>query len=703
MNRIFFSCCGLLASIAWLEVFAQTTTKTSVQSAAGGSARAGSFTLNATATGQPSSPGRATAGRFTLLSGYLYTLAKPAGNRPPVVTNAIASQILTVGGRAFTRDLREVFADPDGDALIYTASSSNVNIATASISENMLTVTPVAAGMAVITVTANDRRGGLRATTFNVAVITLTEPITRDTPKPATRLTLAVTPPQNFQPAIGRLFYRLAGQRSYQFVDLSLIGNQFEGTIPAAFVTIRGLEYYVLLSDGQTVVTFPATDPENNPAIIQVQIDRVDYQLPLAAKRYQMISMPLALNDPGIDAVLADDYGKYQAFPRQWRLYRWQNNDYAEHFDINASFTPGAAFWLVIREAKTFDAENAQSVNSAQPFAIMLQPGWNQIANPFAFPVAWDSVQGASGQVQAPVQWNGEDYMYNQTTLEPWEGYFVFNLSSSTVTLSVPPRESEIETGKAADWPLLSENEFILQIKARGLKSGWKDEQNFVGMLAGATDEPERLDFLEAPPIGDYIRLSITDEGYTYAGNFRAISENGGFWDLQISTTNGKENVRLTFTERPALPAHFQIWMLDKDRQRSLPIAHGQVELEIPSKGSTKPLRLIAGTPELANQANAGIPLAPYQFALHQNYPNPFNPETRIEYELAERVEVQLEVYNILGQKVRTLVNAVQMAGQYVVEWDGHDQNEKPVASGVYLYRLKAGELVAVRKLVLSH
>jgi uncharacterized protein YjdB/fibronectin type 3 domain-containing protein len=94
-------------------------------------------------------------------------------NRPPVVANAIANQIVTLGGPAFTGDLNAppaVFSDPDGDALSYTANSSATGVATASISGSVLTVTPVAAGSAIITVTANDNKGGTVSTTFTATV-----------------------------------------------------------------------------------------------------------------------------------------------------------------------------------------------------------------------------------------------------------------------------------------------------------------------------------------------------------------------------------------------------------------------------------------------------------------------------------------------------------------------------------------------------
>jgi len=94
-------------------------------------------------------------------------------NRPPVVASAIPNQTLTVGGASFTRNLNvspAVFNDPDGDALTYSANSSAMNIATASISGSMLTVAPVAAGTATITITANDGRGGAVSTTFAATV-----------------------------------------------------------------------------------------------------------------------------------------------------------------------------------------------------------------------------------------------------------------------------------------------------------------------------------------------------------------------------------------------------------------------------------------------------------------------------------------------------------------------------------------------------
>ena len=89
------------------------------------------------------------------------------------------------------------------------------------------------------------------------------------------------------------------------------------------------------------------------------------------------------------------------------------------------------------------------------------------------------------------------------------------------------------------------------------------------------------------------------------------------------------------------------------------------------------------------------------QSSLAQNRPNPFNPETDISYDLPENCMANLIIYNMLGQKVRVLVDEQQMAGFKTVRWDGKDEIGNQVASGVYFYRLQAGESVEVRRMIL--
>lgn len=91
----------------------------------------------------------------------------------------------------------------------------------------------------------------------------------------------------------------------------------------------------------------------------------------------------------------------------------------------------------------------------------------------------------------------------------------------------------------------------------------------------------------------------------------------------------------------------------------------------------------------------------PEQFALLQNYPNPFNATTRIRYQLPVLSVVELAIYNLLGEKVRSLVNQSQNPGVYSVTWDGTNDAGVPTASGVYFYHLKAGGYTQIQKMML--
>ncbi len=90
----------------------------------------------------------------------------------------------------------------------------------------------------------------------------------------------------------------------------------------------------------------------------------------------------------------------------------------------------------------------------------------------------------------------------------------------------------------------------------------------------------------------------------------------------------------------------------------------------------------------------------PTAFGL-QNYPNPFNPTTKIQFDVPERSQVKLEIFNIAGQKINTLVDNYYSAGKYSINWNGMDRYNRFVGSGVYLYRLSTEDRVLTKKMVL--
>jgi hypothetical protein len=104
------------------------------------------------------------------------------------------------------------------------------------------------------------------------------------------------------------------------------------------------------------------------------------------------------------------------------------------------------------------------------------------------------------------------------------------------------------------------------------------------------------------------------------------------------------------------------------------------------------------GTIAGINPIHEAIPLT---YQLKQNFPNPFNPETKIYFEIPQAHNVTIAIYNMLGQKVRTLVDDNFKAGQHVVNWNGTNDYGIRLSTGVYFYRIKAGDFIASKKMLM--
>lgn len=222
-------------------------------------------------------------------------------------------------------------------------------------------------------------------------------------------------------------------------------------------------------------------------------------------------------------------------------------------------------------------------------------------------------------------------------------------------------------------------------------------------------------------------QMALTPNGDLYAGTegsmFRS-QDNGENWteisdgladDLvrvtSIVFTAEGEVYTMTYHGKPDRVEH--VYRFDSVQQRWDPlpdVSDGLSDLAINTRGY-----LFAGTygdgvyrsdvslspgshPTAVEQVGEDIPQG---FLLAQNYPNPFNPQTRITFQQATENDIQLVVYNTLGQVVRRLIDRRYPAGTFRAEWEGRDDAGQTVASGVYFYRLTAGSFTEVRTMVL--
>lgn len=129
-----------------------------------------------------------------------------------------------------------------------------------------------------------------------------------------------------------------------------------------------------------------------------------------------------------------------------------------------------------------------------------------------------------------------------------------------------------------------------------------------------------------------------------------------------------------------------------------------KIDLEVrraPGESFELPLALRDGTGQIWKLKALVKVLPPRSYELFPNFPNPFNPSTTIAFSIPSYTRCRLFIYNTLGQKVKTLVDGPKEPGLYEIQWDGRDDEGREVSSGLYFYRLEAGDFVATGKMLL--
>jgi ligand-binding sensor domain-containing protein len=524
-------------------------------------------------------------------------------------------------------------------------------------------------------------------------------PISYDTPMAGQDLQISVTVPSIFKPLNRKLYYRSGGETVYRERELgSLTRGVCVGTIPAEFVTIRGIQYYVTLDD----IVYPFLSPEDNPISINVSVDQYTYPLSIPKMNYKMISVPMNLSTQSVESVFFDDYGEYDK--QIWRLtsYEEDKDSYSEYPSLNTEIIPGKAFWLITRNGNMFDIDNGSSTVISEPYVLSLESGWNQIGNPFAFPVDWNNIEGVIN-VEDPVWYNGLDYKYGIKILEPWEGYFVNNRNNNPIELLINPIEADESFIKSMNEPLTTfNNEFILQLSANVPGTELIDNKNYLGLLKNASDQIDEIDFSEAPPIGDYIRLSIIDEDERYAGSFKSNGKNGQVWELELnSSLTVDHEILITLKEMGQLNSDLNIYFFDLNNYCIIPQNNGMFSVSMKRDKPLRNIRVIIGTMEFTKKNSQNISLTPIKCKLYENFPNPFNPKTTIQYRVSKRSIICIKIYNTMGQEVLQLKNNIQNPGEYNIIWDGRDSLGNFLPGGIYFLHFKSDRFTGIQKMIL--
>lgn len=510
----------------------------------------------------------------------------------------------------------------------------------------------------------------------------------------------------------GSVFYRPTGTDSTQYVRVvpRLEGNRYSAAIPGEAVTIRGLDLWgTYTSEDGEEFTYPEGGRDvasRDPAHVTTFIGSFTSPVELSARTYRMISVAADVGASSVADVLEDDLGAPNV--ARWRLLRWNpaSASYDEFPSGTDSFRDGAAFWIITADGGTFDIDASESTNPGNgdqslPPGIALEPGANQIGNPYAFPVAWDDVLEESGldegSVGRPMAFDGISPYVPVDVLEPWTGYFVENNTGQALSLTVPDREAGLAEAPVRD----DEPTFAVRVSAAS--GAYRDTLNVMGFAPEAQPGRDRFDLAEMPPIGEHLRVTVVDGRAEWMRSIKPLSTDGAAWDLDVTATpglldDGPREVSLSLLEMGVRPVGFELFVIDRDRGTAVALVDGTIDVTLSADQPVRHLRLIAGTEAFAQSESEGAPLSPTTFALAPTYPNPFASQTTIRYRLESRGTATLEVFDLLGRRVRVLADGGRGAGPHTAEWDGRDAAGRLVANGVYLVRLRTGDASATRR-----
>jgi len=371
--------------------------------------------------------------------------------------------------------------------------------------------------------------------------------------------------------------------------------------------------------------------------------------------------------------------------------------NYISELSANSFLHTGVGYWFIRKGTLNIPTYRMTMppLDSTAMFSIPLHSGWNIIGVPFDQSIPWQAVIAANN-LPANTGVFGFNGSYAQSqSLAPFTGYYYFNtLNSGSLRLPYP-------FGISVSPAVQLQTEWAAQIAYSSDYN--KDEENFIGIGSTMKAGTESTFNQHKPPFFQdlgllYFEHPEWDNTFSrFSTDIRPSLGEGQAWNFEVSNPR-KSKSTLEFRGLDSIPARAEVVLINLDNSTPVDLRKAP-KYTYQQVAPKMQFRILVGSKEFVQKQVKT--LLPSTFALEQNYPNPFNLSTSISVLLPQSQKVRLDIYSVLGQHVKTLVDDQLSAGIHTYIWDARDASGEVVASGVYFYRLSNGSNVVLSKKML--
>jgi hypothetical protein len=333
------------------------------------------------------------------------------------------------------------------------------------------------------------------------------------------------------------------------------------------------------------------------------------------------------------------------------------------------------------------DGATSPSNNKATPFSFSLAPGWNEIGNPYTFPMKWSEVLAANsnpaGIATVMKTYNGDYVDQTNDKLDVYEGGFVMNTNSTAVTLTVPLTGSLAggRVGESVSYDL-GEDRWVVPMKLH-----YGDKENSFG---GVGMHPEALvgidghDDFNPPHFLNYSEMSFSHPEHFLKKTTRDVVPTQGEYNWEFTVDTNTEGIAQLIWDNSRFGSNTKELYL-YDIGNGLLVNMREQNTYSFNPANTSLFKIYFGE-DLKSK------IKPEGIGLGQAYPNPSQGNVTIPFTLPEnqyQYDVVLEVYNVMGQKITTLVDGQLRPGFYSYVWEA---GQPHVSTGMHIYRLKVSD-----------